>query len=283
MKRTRLYGAVCSCFTIVASLNAEAVIIGSGDVYQQSTSVSLESIDITLLPGGTIAQRSDSNRTYFLSSNYDISGGTINADITLDIATTLQISDGVFNNSVFIDRLVAASSNVSGGTFNDSLTIDRIQSGASMTISGGSYGGNVSIFRLSDGGILDITGGIFTNAFDVSLSQGDLTVSGGNFSSILTGTVSTSGGVTPTTTFIGSNWMLNSVPLVFVGNELVLTGQTGTLSGKLSDGNEFSAIINGFGPAELTVVNAVPLPAAVWLFGSGLLGLIGMARRKKSA
>jgi hypothetical protein len=24
----------------------------------------------------------------------------------------------------------------------------------------------------------------------------------------------------------------------------------------------------------------VPLPAAVWLFGSGLLGLIGMARRK---
>ena len=27
-------------------------------------------------------------------------------------------------------------------------------------------------------------------------------------------------------------------------------------------------------------VATVPLPAAVWLFGSGLLGLIGMARRK---
>lgn len=27
---------------------------------------------------------------------------------------------------------------------------------------------------------------------------------------------------------------------------------------------------------------AVPVPAAVWLFGSGLLGLIGMARRKKA-
>ena len=25
----------------------------------------------------------------------------------------------------------------------------------------------------------------------------------------------------------------------------------------------------------------VPIPAAAWLFGSGLLGLIGMARRKK--
>ena len=33
-------------------------------------------------------------------------------------------------------------------------------------------------------------------------------------------------------------------------------------------------------PANLTVV---PVPAAVWLFGSGLLGLVGIARRKKAA
>ena len=29
-------------------------------------------------------------------------------------------------------------------------------------------------------------------------------------------------------------------------------------------------------------VNVVPVPAAVWLFGSGLVGLIGVARRKKT-
>ncbi|MFV9616679.1 MAG: VPLPA-CTERM sorting domain-containing protein [Gammaproteobacteria bacterium] len=29
-------------------------------------------------------------------------------------------------------------------------------------------------------------------------------------------------------------------------------------------------------------VNAVPVPAAAWLFGSGLIGLVGMARRKKT-
>ncbi len=29
-------------------------------------------------------------------------------------------------------------------------------------------------------------------------------------------------------------------------------------------------------------VEAVPVPAAVWLFGSGLLGLVGVARRKKA-
>ena len=32
--------------------------------------------------------------------------------------------------------------------------------------------------------------------------------------------------------------------------------------------------------ADFTVV---PVPAAVWLFGSGLLGLIAVARRKKTA
>ncbi len=35
--------------------------------------------------------------------------------------------------------------------------------------------------------------------------------------------------------------------------------------------------------AGAAIVNAVPVPAAVWLFGSGLLGLVGIARRKKSA
>lgn len=34
---------------------------------------------------------------------------------------------------------------------------------------------------------------------------------------------------------------------------------------------------------QLNNVNIVPVPAAIWLFGSGLLGLIGMARRKKAA
>ena len=37
-----------------------------------------------------------------------------------------------------------------------------------------------------------------------------------------------------------------------------------------------------FDPSQLTIAAAVPVPAAVWLFGSGLLGLVGMARRKKA-
>jgi hypothetical protein len=46
----------------------------------------------------------------------------------------------------------------------------------------------------------------------------------------------------------------------------------------------FSGIINEFaiGGQELWIdnINAVPVPAAVWLFASGLVGLIGVSRRR---
>jgi hypothetical protein len=42
-----------------------------------------------------------------------------------------------------------------------------------------------------------------------------------------------------------------------------------------------SANIGGTGDCSLSV-SPVPVPAAVWLFGSGLLGLIGISRRKNS-
>jgi len=35
-------------------------------------------------------------------------------------------------------------------------------------------------------------------------------------------------------------------------------------------------------PSMWVEIAPVPVPAAVWLFGSGLLGLIGVARRKKA-
>lgn len=40
---------------------------------------------------------------------------------------------------------------------------------------------------------------------------------------------------------------------------------------------------NVWNPYASFAVSAVPVPAAVWLFGSGLIGLIGVARRKKAA
>ena len=66
---------------------------------------------------------------------------------------------------------------------------------------------------------------------------------------------------------------------------------TSTYAGEvyeISAGGDFSAVdpfayglLSGGGYAAM-VSTVVPIPAATWLFGSGLIGLIGIARRKKS-
>jgi hypothetical protein len=38
-----------------------------------------------------------------------------------------------------------------------------------------------------------------------------------------------------------------------------------------------------FGTFTFSAASAVPIPAGIWLFGSGLLGLVGISRRKKAA
>jgi hypothetical protein len=43
-----------------------------------------------------------------------------------------------------------------------------------------------------------------------------------------------------------------------------------------------TSALSPFGSIDNITVNAVPVPAAAWLFGSGLIGLVGVARRKKA-
>ena len=77
----------------------------------------------------------------------------------------------------------------------------------------------------------------------------------------------------------GDNWQNFSItttlgPDVSGGVTLLLKSGCGGAASCVSDAY--------FDNASMTVA-AVPVPAAVWLFGSGLLGLIGVARRKKAA
>ena len=59
----------------------------------------------------------------------------------------------------------------------------------------------------------------------------------------------------------------------------------GDITFRLNSAGDWS--ISGTGASDIGgsgqfSVSAVPVPAAVWLFGSGLVGLIGLARRKKA-
>ena len=73
--------------------------------------------------------------------------------------------------------------------------------------------------------------------------------------------------------------------LLSTGFDATLTYTGGSLMGSYTGG-----VLTGNISADLVNINAtvaevqvVPVPAAVWLFGSGLLGLAGIARRKKLA
>jgi len=78
----------------------------------------------------------------------------------------------------------------------------------------------------------------------------------------------------PLASFIG----LGTVNYDFFGT----ASATSTVSNGLFSGIvDYRYLVN----ADITYtydVAAVPVPAAVWLFGSGLLGLVGVARRKKA-
>jgi hypothetical protein len=77
------------------------------------------------------------------------------------------------------------------------------------------------------------------------------------------------------TTWTYYEFIRNLGPDVSNGLTLQFNAATGAAGGSTS----FLEIDNVSVTAD---VSAVPVPAAVWLFGSGLLGLVGVARRKKA-
>ena len=94
-----------------------------------------------------------------------------------------------------------------------------------------------------------------------------------------------------------------SAPLTFTTGSMPDTASSGTISGSActAAGTGFDCVLVSYGSVGSawgtftgnpyyevwnvtleSVPSAIPVPAAVWLFGSGLLGLVGVARRKKT-
>ncbi len=118
--------------------------------------------------------------------------------------------------------------------------------------------------------------GLF-NAIDIGLQVGD-TISGTNLirdGSILADVNS----ATPySDQLTGQSEFISYAPLAATSNSLGFGPETPFygVAAYFDIGSGNSLHVTGYS------VSAVPIPAAVWLFGSGLLGLIGVARRKKA-
>jgi hypothetical protein len=91
------------------------------------------------------------------------------------------------------------------------------------------------------------------------------------------------------------DWSVNAdIPVLAVLNVTSGNPFTGpaTVASTICDGDgvpgcamvtaPFPGQTPAFSGTIVPVPSAVPVPAAVWLFGSGLLGLVGVARRKKA-
>jgi len=115
------------------------------------------------------------------------------------------------------------------------------------------------------------------------------------------GPVLSGGTITPTFSWTGTNPTLLTIDTAGMGNSgdsfsfgADTDGSVG--SGDLMAGAEFTVFFSDGSSASALLANTcgltcstitvstvapVPVPAAVWLFGSGLLGLVGVARRKR--
>ena len=129
---------------------------------------------------------------------------------------------------------------------------------ATFMLGAGTVGLNSVIFSKSDVVSADVAFGDATwtesllDTFSMSLFLGT-TVNSLNYA------------FSPITSPTGNNIIILNFPLSITGTDIA-TG----------DAFEY-----GYTESTQTVSAAVvPIPAAVWLFGSGLLGLVGMARRK---
>jgi len=89
---------------------------------------------------------------------------------------------------------------------------------------------------------------------------------------------------------VGLNWnwnTANGVPVLAIFNCVTgictgaATGEAGYVFGGMQTGPFIGSniLLNG---TDSTYVSEVPVPAAIWLFGSGFLGLVGVARSRKS-
>lgn len=136
----------------------------------------------------------------------------------------------------------------------------------------------------------------------VSTESGHINPSQENYQDVLASTSqnepATTWNFTSGITGYGGNWTLggpggsgNSLG-IYIGGSLVgsiSNSYGGEFFGVISDSSFTSITLKGGSGSNQQnyrlddmVYSPVPVPAAVWLFGSGLIGLVGVARRKKA-
>jgi hypothetical protein len=243
-----------------------------------------------------------------LKSNFQTLAATLTLGaLSIGFATTASAITTYAAMAEFTLTLTDVT-DASGAQVNSGWDVTAFGSGSVFFNDGGaaSATGNVSIIDPAVSmSILDsitqssTSSGSATNGFASTDSLTELKVSVDNFSGMaLTFSFDFSAIADATTTTVSQGVISNANATVDMLDDLgfvdilamtdAVEGNPGTGTGdvignivfELLDGelNLISGFVDSYGAGEAVV----PVPAAVWLFGSGLLGLVGVARRKKA-
>ena len=236
------------------------------------------------------------NSAISISDSVEINGASSTND-----NSTVNWSGGSFvAGSSSFNMLDTSMTTITGGTF----TCNQLSGGCLRAFDSSSLtifdavinGGGSSVTGIGNGPAktqpqITIHGGTYSEglqAHDGTLMD----IFGGDFDNIL----SDGGGAWPSTiTIFGSNFLATcdhslSLPTQCDDGEVVVNGFGvidinfgGTITGTLSDGmplNITEAFVRGFTNNRI-ILAPVPIPAAVWLFGSAI-GLLGWMRRRQN-
>ena len=214
-----------------------------------------------------------------------VSAGIIGFVCSTSHAITLHTSDFIddasrsnFNGFEAIPNDGATYTGGSGPYIEDGVKVEQINGDRGNDIaviySGGTYEGSYSwypnggdsgytMITMADGSDFNNIGFYAGTGDSPSLILFDLLLDG---SSVFSGS----------TPFIGTRGDFNYIGFSGGGFDAMLVRDN------LGGGNSFYD--GGLNSLALDAIetSAVPIPPAVWLFGSGLLGLVGIARRKKA-
>lgn len=186
------------------------------------------------------------------SGTYNLNGGTLRAaNITVNSGGTFNFNGGTLSVGQFTGNL----SNLGGtlapgnspGTTNITGNYNQSNAGAFAVQIGGTGPGEFDALHVSGTATLD--GTLNVSLFD--LGSGLFTPHQGDSFDILTADV--------------LNGQFSSLSLAALGDGLTW---------------QISYLTDAIGTTDVVRLTAVPLPAAYWLFSSGLLGLIGAATKR---
>lgn len=256
-----------------AGSNGAVVVDGNGSSWSNSGS---------LFVGG---YQSSSGTTSELTIK---NGGQVSAsDVTIWSMATMNLNDGILNtNTLNVEGSLTSNgvSEINGNIFVKSMGELTLNGGVlntdTMNIRGGltsnglsNIRGNVNLADTSSV-LFDIGGTLRGDEYDSFNVEGDLTLAG-NLEIIF---YELDLGDSSFEATIGDTFTLFSAENIAGEFDLLALSDLGNgLDLQLDYLIDFSGTTDY---VQLSVVSSMPVPGAAWLFGSGLIGFIGLARRK---